>query len=281
MPPSLPVGLTERAFAERLGARPWRLIRTDAAPGAWNMGVDVALLEEALRGGYPVLRFYAWEPPAISLGRFQCPDAGIHWPAVRRRGWEVVRRPTGGRAVLHQHELTYAVILPSGVVGGIGVRRSYAVLAEGLRAGLAALAGGAAGAAVCGGGAPTRHAPANCFAQALEADCVLEGGKALGSAQVRHGGALLQHGSLLLDADRDAWREIFGSEGQLRSLREITGRKITFCQAAAVLAQAFADTWHLHLCSDALTPAEMRAAEREAAKWSVGWSGSAGCPPAQ
>src|SRR5688500_613338 len=82
-------------FAERLRARPWRVVHTGAAMGAWNMAVDLALLEAAAcEEAPPTLRFYSWEPPAVSLGRFQ-QLGGIDLEYARARGWDVVRRPTG------------------------------------------------------------------------------------------------------------------------------------------------------------------------------------------
>jgi lipoyl(octanoyl) transferase len=90
-------------------ARPrWRLLDTPPAPGAWNMAVDEALAESVRAGGAPVLRFYRWSPACLSLGRNQ-PADGYDRDRIRRRGVEVVRRPTGGRAVLHHRELTYSV----------------------------------------------------------------------------------------------------------------------------------------------------------------------------
>ncbi|MEO6907921.1 MAG: hypothetical protein ABI210_08530, partial [Abditibacteriaceae bacterium] len=87
------------------GRTNWRLIQHGAATGAWNMAVDEALLEGARDSGIPVLRFYSWDPACISLGRLQkVPEV------VRRSIFDWVRRPTGGRAVLHQHEVTYCAV---------------------------------------------------------------------------------------------------------------------------------------------------------------------------
>src|SRR5947207_7998893 len=99
-------------LVDRLNHRPWRLLLHPPGRGAWNMAVDAALFASARQGGAPALRFYTWAPPALSLGRFQPADEGIYWQALRERGWDAVRRPTGGRAVLHQHELTYSITLP-------------------------------------------------------------------------------------------------------------------------------------------------------------------------
>src|SRR5512137_950 len=90
----------------------WRLIYDPPADGAWNMAVDEALLEETAAGrSLPTLRLYAWEPPTLSLG-FAQPAADADRGALRRLGWGLVRRPTGGRAILHTDELTYSIIGP-------------------------------------------------------------------------------------------------------------------------------------------------------------------------
>src|SRR5512133_1650859 len=93
-------------------AATWRLIRTPAASGPWNMAVDEAILEFAARGEVlPTLRLYAWEPACLSLGYAQ-PASDVDLEALRSHGWEMVRRPTGGRAILHTDELTYSVSGP-------------------------------------------------------------------------------------------------------------------------------------------------------------------------
>lgn len=210
------------AFAERLRAREWQVLESGARAGAWNMGLDWALLEEAAAGPLPpTLRLYGWNPPALSLGRFQDLD-GVDLGALRERGWELVRRPTGGRAVLHHRELTYSLVLPPDVVEGVGVRSSYSVLGRLVNNGLRSLLPQRPPAAApeCAGG---RSREPNCFALASECDSLAEGGKLVGSAQVRHGGALLQHGSILLDADRGAWRDVLGSEGRLATLADLLG----------------------------------------------------------
>ena len=90
----------------------WRLIITPPARGAWNMAVDEAILEHAGRGEVlPTLRLFAWEPPCLSLGRAQ-PFTDVDTERLQARGWDVVRRMTGGRAILHTDELTYSVSGP-------------------------------------------------------------------------------------------------------------------------------------------------------------------------
>lgn len=244
----------------RLIAQPWRLLHTEAASGAANMALDVALLDEAAAGTIgPTLRLYTWSPPAISLGRFQTLE-GIDFEYARTRGWGIVRRPTGGRAVLHAQELTYSITLPPDVVGGAGVRTSYQALMTPLHAGIRALLGAdAAGNAiqppVCD--AVSNHSP-NCFALASECDTLVPQGKLVGSAQVRRGGALLQHGAILLDADPEHWRALFGTEGRLVSARGVLGRAVAVQEAEAAILNGF-EEFGIQFLPDELTPTEVAA----------------------
>ena len=91
----------------------WRLLITPPAHGAWNMALDESILEHIGRGEFvPTLRLYAWDPPCLSLGHAQ-PFADVDLLRLREHGWEVVRRATGGRAILHTDEITYSVIAPN------------------------------------------------------------------------------------------------------------------------------------------------------------------------
>lgn len=227
------------AFRERLTRVAWSLRLDGAATGNLNMATDVDLLHAAARQQTsPVLRFYQWDPPAVSLGRFQAPD-GINLEAVERRGWDLVRRPTGGRGVLHQHEVTYSIVLPPSVVGNVGVRTSHAVLTGLLNDGLRRLLPKSSELIrppACE--ARTNRTP-NCFALTGECDTVTTTGKLVGSAQARHAGALLQHGSILLDADRDAWTELFGGPGRLTTLRDLLGRNVEAPEVHEALVDEF------------------------------------------
>jgi lipoate-protein ligase A len=228
------------AFRNRLKVRPW-ILQVDAAASATaNMATEIVLLHAASREEIgPTLRFYSWDPPAVSLGRFQRTD-GINLAALERRGWDLVRRPTGGRAVLHQHEVTYSIVLPPSVVENAGVRTSHAVLTKLLNDGLRRLLPDSSAERIV---PPARDERANrtpnCFATAAECDVVTEAGKLVGSAQARHGGALLQHGSILLDADREAWGELFGEPGRLVTLWELCGREVTADEVHGALISAF------------------------------------------
>lgn len=221
-------------FLRRLLSRPWRLLQDPAGRGRWNMAVDAALLDEARE---PTLRFYAWSPPCLSLGRFQSGD-GIDFEALRRRGWDAVRRPTGGRAVLHQHEVTYSLVLPPDIVADAGVRTTYCALGRLLFRGLDRLLD-CADLQPGDEGRPRDRGP-NCFAAAQPADAVLPGGKLVGSAQLRRRGALLQHGSILTGLDRPAWSEILGGTGAAVALNDLLGGPVEAATVVRALLEGLA-----------------------------------------
>jgi lipoate-protein ligase A len=167
------------------------------------MAVDEALLEGVAAGRSPAtLRFYRWTPACLSLGYFQSFDI-VDLDGCRARGVEIVRRPTGGRAILHDRELTYSVTLPASVLGhDAGIVPSYHRLSRALQAGLQDL------------GVPATLAPAGaapavadrgpvCFDRPSTHEILLGGRKQVGSAQVRRAGALLQHGSIVIEPQID------------------------------------------------------------------------------
>ncbi len=181
------------------------------APGAWNMAVDHALMESARRGRV-TLRFYRWDPPCLSLGRNQRADDRYSRDAAERRGIDVVRRPTGGRSVYHDRELTYALAAPAALWGGL--RASYGRVNRALRAGLSRL-GAPVGVAdeKDGGRAPGPGSRA-CFRDPLPGEVTAGGRKLVGSAQWREDGALLQQGSLLLGDDQAVVEELRAAPGE-------------------------------------------------------------------
>jgi lipoate-protein ligase A len=199
----------------------WRLIRDGAERGAWNMAVDEAMMlrqpESSTRAGS--LRFYGWNPACLSLGRFQ------RWDEVLGNAptFDVVRRPTGGRAVWHHHEITYCAVLREEVLprGSTSVAGAYAWLSRGFIAGLQML-GVQATLAPAGN---DRVQTPDCFASATRADFVVDGRKLLGAAQCRHNGVVLQHGSLLLSIDHDAWQRALGSTHDVVTLEMLGVQK--------------------------------------------------------
>ena len=181
----------------------WRLLHTLPSTGAWNMAVDESILEHIHRGEtLPTLRLYSWNPPCLSLGHAQS-FADVDMERVKAHGWDVVRRVTGGRAILHTDELTYSVTGASEepVLSG-GVLDSYNRLAQALLY------------AICELGLPVEmkeHAPAGepsalnlnpvCFEVPSTYEITVEGKKLIGSAQARKKEGVLQHGSLPLSGD--------------------------------------------------------------------------------
>ena len=174
---------------------------------AWNMALDEALLTCGSRADgppRPVLRFYTWTGPAVTLGRFQ--QAGsVDLVLCQARGIAVVRRPTGGRAVYHDTDLTYSLLFPETLLGRSSIRASYARLTAAMGAVLAdrpflPLSGRTlAEHWIAAGSRPESAAPrGDCFAHVAAADVTLEGRKVIGSAQVRRGGWVLQQGSIRL-----------------------------------------------------------------------------------
>nr|WP_317109200.1 biotin/lipoate A/B protein ligase family protein [Chroococcidiopsis sp. SAG 2025] len=186
----------------------WRLIPHLEAPGTVQMAIDLYLVEQHQLGLMPAtLRFYSWSPPAISLGyhQHQYPDRwqNLIWNG---RALDLVRRPTGGRAVLHQGDLTYAVVM-SGLSGSRtqAYKQICEFLIQGWRSLGIQLHYGTAGRGYI-------HNP-NCFGTATGADLVLKDGtKLIGSAQLRRGDVILQHGSMRLEPDEELFAQVFGKD---------------------------------------------------------------------
>lgn len=173
----------------------------EPASGAWNMAVDEAILDAVAVGRVPVtLRFYRWQPACLSLGYFQ-PASIVDRQACAERGVDVVRRPTGGRAILHADELTYSIALPITALGpSLTISASYQRLSQALLEGLRRA--GYPVTAAASRAAPERSGPA-CFDEPATHELLLAGKKVVGSAQVRRHGALLQHGSILFSPQVD------------------------------------------------------------------------------
>jgi lipoate-protein ligase A len=163
-------------------------------------------LAETLRPGEGVLRLYEWNPPTISFGRNE-PSRGLYSRELaREEGVEFVRRPTGGRAVLHHLELTYALAFPLGSFGGL--KRSYRLINRGLLRGLELLGAAVELAEPRGRSLPPDAGP--CFREPAAGEVTALGRKLIGSAQVRLGESVLQHGSIILDGDQDVLRRLRG-----------------------------------------------------------------------
>jgi lipoyl(octanoyl) transferase len=173
----------------------WRLLETPPASGSYNMAVDEALMASVRAGGGPFLRLYSWSPPCISLGRNQPASGQYDVGALHAAGLDIVRRPTGGRAVLHHHQLTYSVVARERAFRS--PRRAYSTINQILVAALRCIG---VEAEVRPDGLDRSPPPSlrPCFADPVAGEVVSRGRKLIGSAQVTFDGVLLQHGSISL-----------------------------------------------------------------------------------
>lgn len=247
----------------------WRLLIHEPARGAFNMAVDEAIARAVAEGNAPpTLRFYAWAPPCVSLGRHQ-PLAAIDTARCRALGYDIVRRPTGGRAILHTDEFTYSAIAAPDQPPMQGlVLDSYLRLSQGLVAGLARLGIVAEPAPAAVRAGP--NASAACFEVPSAHELVAAGRKLLGSAQSRRAKVVLQHGSLPLHGDLTRLIECLAlpNEAEREKLRraladhagaveQILGRRVTFDEVAEAMAAGFSEALGLELTPGALSPAEL------------------------
>jgi lipoate-protein ligase A len=178
----------------------WRLLIAPPRSGAENMARDSALKARAARTRETVFSVYSWSAPTLSLGRNQ-PASGLYdVRKLRDSGVDVVRRPTGGRAILHDREVTYSVTAP--IDDDVPLRETYTRINRILRSGLSRLGVFVEAATASDRAAAPSIRP--CFEIPFEGELVAQGAKLVGSAQWRDAGALLQHGSILVDDDQSS-----------------------------------------------------------------------------
>ena len=253
----------------------WRLIITAPADGAWNMAVDEALLDLTGQGAsLPCLRLYSWTPPCLSIGYAQ-PSSDVDFPRLHALGWDWVRRPTGGRAILHTDELTYSVIAPltePRVAGG--VLESYQCLSTALLTALHSL------------GLPAEahpiHLPAShganaavCFEVPSNYEIVVATKKLIGSAQARRKSGVLQHGTLPLGGDLSRITNVLvypddqaRKDAAVRLLSHATtvesvlGYTISWEAAAHAMVDGFENELDLELFQDSLSEIEIKCAKQ-------------------
>jgi lipoate-protein ligase A len=249
----------------------WRLLDTGYATGAENMAIDEAIMRAHGRGEVPpTLRFYGWEPAAVSIGYFQSMAGEIDLEAVKAGGYGYVRRPTGGRMIFHHIELTYSVTIREELLPG-GVIETYRELSKGLLEGLEVLG---ANPELSGGERdPRRLDPGGnhtaCFDSPSAYELTVQGKKVAGSAQTRKDGVIMQHGSIMLDLDVDLLFHLMKAPAELKerlkerfrrkavSLKEAQGRTVSYQEARDAFAEGFRQGLGLTLKPGALTAAEM------------------------
>lgn len=240
----------------------WRLLETGAQSGAFNMTLDTVLLQHAVNGqSPPTLRFFSWQPACLSLGYMQKADDDL-LNRCRRLGLDVVRRPTGGLAVLHEQDFCYSVVAPLGR-GPLPVQLQEAnrKINSALQAGLRSLS---IPAEVSVNRESVGDVLACCEAASLY-EITVRGQKIVGSAQLQKNGWLLQHGSLTLNLKPERLatvlslndRQINGITKKAAGLYQITGRRIQSDVLAAALCTGFAR--ELRIVAE---PAELTATEK-------------------
>jgi lipoate-protein ligase A len=202
---------------QAVGGSCWRLLDSGPGPGDWNMALDRALLEQVAAGAsQPVIRFYSWSAPTLSFGRMQRPSRDL-LRLCAGLGVAVVRRPTGGKAILHHREVTFSIIAPAAGMGS--VIASYRTFARAIGAGLRRLG---VDAQLCEPPHPPRRDRLLCFAAPAQCDLEIGGRKLLGSAQARHSGALLQQNSLPLVLASNLKERLFGTRSAAEETRIAT-----------------------------------------------------------
>lgn len=234
----------------------WLLLRDAPAPGSWNMALDDALLEAAGTEGLMALRLYSWDPPALSFGRNEPASQRYDRKRIEAQGLATVRRPTGGRAVWHNREVTYSVVAPTDTFGSL--RDTYQELHLMLAEALNALG---ADVALAPDRGATPLGAGSCFATAAGGEVMARGGaKLVGSAQVRRGAAFLQHGSILIAAEQDVVSAVTLGNAAAPSdsgLADRIGARAVFDSVAAAVGAAAERRWSIGPGAAAL-PARVR-----------------------
>lgn len=249
----------------------WYYVNSGPCTPSFNMALDEALLDWHSEGLIPpVVRFYEWNPATLSIGYFQSVEKEIDMEAVKRLGLGFVRRPTGGRGVLHEHELTYSVIVSEAYPNmPATVTEAYRVISEGLLLGFQQL-GLDAYFSIPDTDEKRQELkkPKSgvCFDSPSWYELVVEGKKVAGSAQTRQKGVILQHGAILLDIDEDKLIQTFKfASGALRdrvkaslskkavAINRISQNPVTIDECKVAFKKGFEDALQIELVEFTLT----------------------------
>jgi lipoate-protein ligase A len=251
----------------------WRLIITPPSKGAWNMALDEAILDSVRRDEVrATLRLYAWQPACLSLGYAQSVN-DVNLKALQENGWDLVRRPTGGRAILHTDELTYSVIGPpddSRLSGS--VLESYRCLSQALLHSLHLLNVPAEAHEIIlnpGGQQPVKDNNPVCFEVPSNYEIIVDNKKLIGSAQARKRDGVLQHGSLPLFGDLTRIVRVLNYDSEeiqqeaanrllarAITVEGIINQKLAWETAAQAFIQSFQEVLNLKLVYENATPQE-------------------------
>jgi lipoate-protein ligase A len=234
----------------------WQLIIDEPLDGARNMAIDTALLDEVEHSETPrtVVRFYLWSTPAVSLGRNQKIEKAVDADYCRAHGIHIVHRPTGGRAVLHDDELTYAVVSNDSARFGDTIYGNYKRVSEALCLGFRKLG-------VPAVLAPDTRKPAiledegdpPCFLSTSRYELMVDGKKIVGSAQRRVRGGFLQHGSMPITCNRNTLARVTrlrGPEGldkEMAGIAEFLPQRPSLERLRESFIEAFQDYFSVEL----------------------------------
>jgi lipoate-protein ligase A len=262
----------------------WRLILNPQLPGTRQMAIDEALYRCVTPQSRPVLRFYSWRTPTLSLGYFQKYKTIVQEPFCVDNNIDVVRRLTGGRAVLHHEEVTYAVVasLEHGTFQAHSLRETYQLIAQALNLGLQQL--GFQGSSVISetSAHSSTSRSAQCFVSASRYEISSGQKKMIGSAQKRSRDRFLQHGSILLDFDSLLQSGCIQKadpqlENRIAPLQRLLNRKISFDDLVQHFKVAFETSFQTHLELSGLSEGELKMADEFEEKYrSMEWT-QTGC----
>lgn len=249
----------------------WYFINSGPCSPSYNMALDEALLDWHSEGLIPpVVRFYEWNPATLSIGYFQSVEKEIDMDAIKQLGLGFVRRPTGGRGVLHEHELTYSVIVTESYPNmPATVTEAYRVISEGLLIGFQNL-GLDAYFSIPDTDEKKQDLKkpksAVCFDAPSWYELVVEGRKVAGSAQTRQKGVILQHGAILLDMDEDKLIQTFkfssqalkervkaGLSKKAVAINKISQHSVTIDECKVAFKKGFEDALQIELVEYKLT----------------------------
>jgi len=231
-------------------SRNWRLIIHGRLPAPLNMAMDETLFRlcaDGSGGVFPAVRFYQWEHPTLSFGSSQQYTKAVDLEYCKNAGYAVIRRPTGGRAVLHDREVTYCVVARVGEELGNSIQETYRLISEGIIVGFRDLGINANTYGKEGAEKGDKLTYLPCFASSTKYEIAYNGKKVVGSAQRRNNLAFLQHGSILLNLDSAELLKAIGARLEsttdpadyMTSISEVLGRSAGFEEVVQKIVSGF------------------------------------------
>ncbi|MBN1551243.1 lipoate--protein ligase family protein [bacterium] len=239
----------------------WHLIIDSPKNASWNMAIDEYLLERVTETGTPVLRLYSWQPAALSLGYAQIVKRHVNIPYCKENGIQIVRRLTGGKAVLHDKEMTYAVVGEIGKYPFEGtLLDSYRLIAGAFLKSLQLM--GMSPEMVPHQQRADSGGVSSCFEQPSAYEITVNARKILGSAQKRGRQSVLQHGSLLMNYDHNRWynclrNSTLTGSSRVTSLAEALGQEPSWDLLVDIIIRSFEDVLSVSFNRMSLAPADL------------------------